>query len=82
MKRFIVAALSAVFSLSLGVASAQDNQEPVEIVSKIVPVELWTCTYNDGKGPADLDAMVASIAPRSEMTNYTPAGLEVVNTDI
>jgi hypothetical protein len=53
-----VAALSAILALAAGMTAAQDNQQPVEIVSKIVAAEVWTCSYNDGQGPEDLDAAV------------------------
>ena len=56
MKKFVVAVLSALFVLPVGTTIAQDNQEPVEIVSKIVPAEVWTCKFNDGQGPQELDA--------------------------
>lgn len=58
MKRCLVAALSAMLASFAGIVVAQDNQEPVEIVSKIVPAEVWTCSYNDGQGPPELDAAV------------------------
>ena len=58
MNKSVVAVLSVIFVLSAGITSAQDNQEPVEIVSRIVPAEVWTCSYNDGQGPQDLDDAV------------------------
>ena len=58
MKKCAVAVLSAIFALAAGISAAQDNQQPVEIVSKIVPAEVWTCKFNDGQGPADLDDAV------------------------
>lgn len=58
MKKFAMAVLSAVLGLCAGIGAAQDNQQPVEIVSKIVPAEVWTCSYNDGQGPDDLDEAV------------------------
>jgi hypothetical protein len=57
--QFKVAALTAGLALSL-TAWAQDNDRPVEIVSKIVPAEVWACSYNDGQGPEDLDAAAAA----------------------
>lgn len=58
MNKSVVAVLSVILVLSAGITSAQDNQEPVEIVSRIVPAEVWTCSYNDGQGPQDLDDAV------------------------
>ena len=40
-----------------GAAIAQDEEEKPPYV---VPVDTFTCTYNDGKGPKDLDKVVAA----------------------
>lgn len=53
-----MAAMSAACTLFAFASMAQDSQEPVELVSKIIPAEIWTCRYNDGQGPSDLDAAV------------------------
>ena len=49
-------ALAATLALLVGSGSvlAQDSG----LVSKVVPVEIYTCSYNDGKGMADLDAVI------------------------
>jgi opacity protein-like surface antigen len=57
MKSLKATAASACLVLA-GAAIAQDNDQPVEIVSKIVPVEVWACSYNEGQGPSELDAAV------------------------
>lgn len=56
MKRLTLAALSAVLTtvFGAGAALAQDDDQP-ELVSKIVPAEIWACSYNEGQGPADLE---------------------------
>jgi hypothetical protein len=41
---------------------------------KVVPVDLWACTYNEGKGPADLDAATAkwnAWADQQGVNDYT-----------
>ena len=57
MKKFGFAALLAAALSFLGISSAmaQDDQNRVELVSKIVAAEVYACSYNDGKGPDDLD---------------------------
>lgn len=39
-----------------GPAAAQDEEQDSMTV---IPVETWTCNYRDGKGPADLDKVIA-----------------------
>lgn len=41
--------------LGSGAAIAQNNDSPV-----FVPVDLFACSFNEGKGPADLDAAAAN----------------------
>ena len=52
MKKTIVSTMSflLVTFTGLGTASAADHDMVV------IPVELYACKYNEGKGPADLDA--------------------------
>lgn len=58
MKKILMAATSALLFLSLGasVASAQDEQESEGL--SFVPVDAYGCNFNEGKGPADLDAVI------------------------
>jgi len=53
MKRILVAAGIAALMMLVGSgnAAAQDDEGPNY---QVVPVEDWVCTYNEGKGPADL----------------------------
>jgi hypothetical protein len=52
-KVFIATFLAAlVCTVGTGTATAQDDG------FKVIPVELYACTYNDRKGPADLDRWV------------------------
>jgi hypothetical protein len=47
-------AFAGSLALGMGGAFAQDEEE-FQLASKIVPVEIFVCNYNDGQGPADLD---------------------------
>jgi len=55
MKKILISTLvsSLVFLVGSGSVSAQDDG------MLVIPVELYTCTYNDRKGPDDLDRVVA-----------------------
>jgi hypothetical protein len=54
MKMTLISSLVTVLVLLAGPATvyAQDND------IHVIPVELFTCNYNDGKGPGDLDAVI------------------------
>jgi len=58
MKKILTTTVSAalVMFLGFGTAIAQDEKsdEP-----KATPVETWTCDFNEGKGPADLEKVIA-----------------------
>lgn len=58
MRKVLTAATSALMFLFVGSgAIAQDEaaEEP-----SIVPVEIWACSYNDGKGPEDLKPVIGA----------------------
>lgn len=54
MKKTLISSSIAflVFLAGFGTVSAQDDG------MLVIPVELFTCNYNDGKGPADLDKVI------------------------
>ena len=56
MQKTIMAAVAAMMLVGVGTAVAQEEEsdEP-----GVVPVETWTCDYKEGKGPADLDSVIA-----------------------
>lgn len=45
--------LFLVLGISTSIAQEEDQADPA------TPIEIFACNYNDGKGPADLDAVVA-----------------------
>ena len=57
MKRFLISLATGSFVLVAGLnnAVAQDGDDD----ASARPVELYICSYNDGMGPADLDAVTA-----------------------
>ena len=58
MKKIMTAAVSALMFLFVGSGAviAQDEEESEEL--SFVPVDAYACSFNDGKGPADLDAVI------------------------
>jgi hypothetical protein len=58
MKKFLaaLAAGSLLAAAFFSVAVAQDD----DAAASAVPVEIYACSYADGRGPADLDAVTAS----------------------
>jgi hypothetical protein len=50
------AAIAAMSVVCLSGELAADSHEPAPL--RWVPVEAWTCDYRDGKGAADLDAVI------------------------
>ena len=74
MKKLVLAAASAALAM-LGAtsATAQDDAPEFELPSKVVPVEIWVCSYRDGQGPGDLDGVVAGWSDYmddSDIDNY------------
>jgi hypothetical protein len=54
MKKSLTFATTAVLVFSVGGANAQDE----DAAPPITPVDTYTCNYNEGKGPADLDKAI------------------------
>jgi len=72
MKRYLITLATGGFVLAVGLnnAVAQDDDDD----GGAVPVEIYTCNYADGKGPADLDKVVANWskwADDQETNNYS-----------
>ena len=59
MRKSITTVISAMMLTALGsgfaLAQEEESDEP-----NAVPVETWACDYRDGKGPADLDKVIAT----------------------
>lgn len=55
MKKLIALVCAIVLTVSVSSVFAQDEEANFELASKVIPVEVFACTYNDGKGPSDLD---------------------------
>ncbi|MEX2124888.1 MAG: hypothetical protein WD795_13415 [Woeseia sp.] len=60
MRCRIAAGRPAVAGLLLAAGSGH-AQVSAEGMGKVLPVELYICTYNDGQGPADLDKVIYSL---------------------
>ena len=50
----MLASGSLIFAAGISNSVAQEEED-----QGAIPVEVYTCKYNDGMGPADLDAVVA-----------------------
>jgi hypothetical protein len=59
MKKILSLVCAGGLTLAMGGAIAQDEEAKFQLPSKVVPVEIYACRYNDGQGPSDLDAAVA-----------------------
>jgi hypothetical protein len=55
MKRLLTALTSSVLMMSFGVVVADNHEGDAEEANVASPMEMYACSYNSGKGPADLD---------------------------
>ncbi|MDH3746679.1 MAG: hypothetical protein OER97_00620 [Gammaproteobacteria bacterium] len=72
MKTFLIAVLSATVALVSGIAFAQEEAEG----PRFYPVETFTCNYNEGKGPADMEKAIdawSKFLNKKEVTTYWAA---------
>jgi hypothetical protein len=58
MKKVLTALVSGALFLSGGIVIADSHKDAADQPDPASPVEIFACSYNDGKGPADLDAAV------------------------
>jgi hypothetical protein len=73
MKRLLCVLVPVALMLPYGVAVA-DNHEGDEDANVASPMEMYACTYNDGKGPADLDDAIEKFndwADDQEIEDYS-----------
>ena len=56
MKKFLTMLVSGVLFLSVGIGIADEHEGEADEANVATPMEMFACKYNEGKGPADLDA--------------------------
>ena len=56
MKKLLTTLASGSLLLSVGVGYADEHEGEDAEPNVATPMEIYTCKYNEGKGPADLDA--------------------------
>ena len=56
MKRLLTGLVSCSLMLSSGIGIADEHEGEADEANVATPVEMFACKYNEGKGPADLDA--------------------------
>jgi hypothetical protein len=56
MKILLSIVASVAVMMSSGIAVADSHEGDAEEANVASPMEMYSCTYNEGKGPADLDA--------------------------
>ena len=74
MKRLLSILVSSALMMSYGVAVADNHEGDAEEANVASPMEMYACTYNDGKGPADLDAATKKFnawADKQEIDDYS-----------
>lgn len=74
MKKILLALMTAATVLFAGVVLADSHEDGDSGDKVAAPVEVFTCTYNEGKGPADLDAVAKQWnkwADSSGLDHYT-----------
>lgn len=56
MKKVLIALVSCSLLFSVGIGIADEHEGEADEANVATPVEMFACKYNEGKGPADLDA--------------------------
>lgn len=56
MKKLLSALVAGALIIPFGAAFSDDHEGDAEEANVASPMEMYACTYNEGKGPADLDA--------------------------
>lgn len=74
MKKYLTVLIPAGLLLSLGIVSA-DQHEGGEMEPNVAtPIEMFACSYNEGKGPADLEVAIKkwnAFADRNGIEDYS-----------
>ena len=74
MKRLLSILVSSALMMSYGVAVADNHEGDAEEANVASPMQMYAFTYNDGKGPADLDAANKKFnawADKQEIDDYS-----------
>lgn len=74
MKRLQCVLASAVLIMPFGTAFADGHEGEAEEANVASPMEMYACTYNEGKGPADLDAATKKFnawADKQDIDDYS-----------
>ena len=58
MNKLVTFVCASGLTLAAGAVGAQDNQPALELASKVVPVDMYICSFHDGQGPEQLDEAV------------------------
>ena len=69
MKKILLSVMTGMLCMVFGAVSAQESAGR----SKVVPAEIWTCSYRDGMGPAELEAAIddwTAWADERELNDY------------
>ncbi len=74
MKKFLTVLVSGGLFLSVGVSIADHHEGEAEEANVATPLEMFACRYNEGKGPADLDAATKKFnawADKKDIDDYS-----------
>lgn len=74
MKRILLGFLTGGALLFAGTSLADQHEGEKEEANVAAPMEMYACTYNDGKGPADLDKATKDFnawADKQNVTDYS-----------
>ncbi len=74
MKRLLGCVLAGAALLFIGVSFADQHEGEKEEANVAAPMEMYACSYNEGKGPADLDKATKDFnawADKQNVTDYS-----------
>lgn len=74
MKKFLTVLVSGGLLLSVGIGIADEHEAEAEEANVAVPVEMFACKFNEGKGPADMKPVYKQFnawADKQGINDYT-----------
>ena len=74
MKKLLGGLLAGGALLFVGASFADEHEGEKEEANVAAPMEMYACTYNDGKGPADLDKATSLSLQESGVGPGRPLG--------